>query len=182
MRLSPPPCPLRARSARIRPPERSRHLPAQLVGDSLLSLVTAVQIGHGRAGGGVPHTIHQLAQIRTRIRDKLVTGVPQIVKVDHREPGCIESWPPGSPSPKAATTTSWTAPRPGTIVIAMTVRLGDFRVARLRPRPGAPRSRSWICCLRCRCFVRVGSRCGGGRPGLVCWDPRGSRCRAGTRW
>jgi hypothetical protein len=42
----------------------------------------------------VPHAIHQLTQVGTRIGGELVTGMPQIVKVDHREPGSAKSWPP----------------------------------------------------------------------------------------
>jgi hypothetical protein len=48
------------------------------------------------------------------------------------------------------------------------------------PMGAWPRSRSGICRLRCCCALRVRSPRGGGRPGPVRWDPRGSRCRAGT--
>jgi hypothetical protein len=54
-------------------------LPAQLVGNGLLSLVAAVQIGHGCAGRGVPHAVHQLTQVGARIGGELVAGMAQVV-------------------------------------------------------------------------------------------------------
>ena len=59
-------------------------LPAQLVRDGLLSLGAAMQV-HGRGpGSGVPHPLHQLAKVRTRIRREHVPGMAQIVEVHRR--------------------------------------------------------------------------------------------------
>jgi len=87
---------LRARSAWLWPPEFLGHLPGQCVGDGLLTLVAAVQVDHGGAGGGVSHPVHQLALGRARVGREGVPGVAQVMEVDGREPCCAESWHPDS--------------------------------------------------------------------------------------
>jgi len=47
----------------------------------------------------VPHPIHQLAEISTRIRGKHVPGMAQIVKMNRRKPGRLEGWHP-DPAPE----------------------------------------------------------------------------------
>jgi len=90
----PPPCPLRARSPFPGPPQCVFRVLAQRICDGPLPLVAAMQVDHGRAGCRVPHAVHQLPQAGARIRGELVTGMAQIVKVNQREPGRPQSWPP----------------------------------------------------------------------------------------
>ena len=121
-------------------------------------------------------------------------------RIHRRSPAPARSAQQRAPSPRALPAPGSLVPGPGGAILPVcmsaarrTARAVSSAASRRAPRGGAsgggrcsmgawPRSRSGICCLRCCCLVRVRSRCGGGRPGPVRWDLRGSRCRAGTRW
>ena len=48
------------------------------------------------------HAVHQLTQVGTLVRGKLITGVAQVVKVNRREPCRAESWVPDAAAEVAA--------------------------------------------------------------------------------
>lgn len=68
--------------------------------DRPLAFIAGVQVGQSRTGGGVAHPVQQPG---TRARGEHVPGVAQVVRVDCREPGGLESREPAR-SAWAATT------------------------------------------------------------------------------
>ena len=62
-------------------------LPAHLVRDDVLALVTAVQVHRRGPGRGVTHPLHQLAEVRARVGREHVPGMAQVVEMHRREPG-----------------------------------------------------------------------------------------------
>ena len=76
----------------------------------------------------MPHAVHQLAQVRTPVSRELITGVSQIMKVDHREPGHPQSrmsvataevttQASGVPTLRRGSAASWTGSRSTTGVL-----------------------------------------------------------------
>jgi hypothetical protein len=72
---------LRARSSLECPTGEVVELPGHLP----LPLVGRVLIDHRRPRAGVAHALHQLSDRRSGVRGEVVTGVPQVVKVDLQE-------------------------------------------------------------------------------------------------
>ncbi len=79
--------PVACRSLRLRPTQLLRCLPAQLVRDGMLPLGPPMQVHRRGPGRGVAHPLHQLPEVRARVRREHVPGMAQIVKVHRREPG-----------------------------------------------------------------------------------------------